>query len=505
MTEPTSSRTGASPSWPADPRPWVTLADSGAPLDSETRPLSRRRVLLPVVLGACLVLVLVALSGTAAARRLAEKEAVADAARRAGLLADAVVQPNLHEGLVQGKHKAIRVLDEAVQSQILDEGTVRVKIWTREGRIVYSDMKALMGQHFELGAEQQAVFTDHDPETRAEVSDLGERENFYEQGQGRLLEVYRPVWLPNGDPLLFEVYSKYDEVTDRSEQLWRGFAGITLSSLLALLVLMMPVLWRLTARVRQAQQQREALVERAVEASIDERRRIAGNLHDGVIQDLAGASLMVSSAAARAAAADQQELATTLRNASSSVRAGITSMRSLLVNIYPPNLETAGLDQTLEGLAVSLRGRDVDVEMDLDPLAARRLDLSQQQLVYRVAHETLRNANLHARARHVRVSLALEHSAVVLEISDDGAGFDATEARSATERGHFGLQVLADVAADAGADLAVASAPGAGTRWVLRIPTTATHHANERPRWMRVRSVRDADMVARRERGEVAY
>lgn len=460
--------------------------------------MNRRRVILPVVLGACLVLVLVAFSGSVAARRLAEKEAVADAARRAAMLGDVVVQPALRNGLPRGDRAAYLALDHQVRKFILnDPATVRVKIWTPEGRIVYSDMRALEGQEFPLTAEQRAVF--REPETRAEVSDLSERENFFEQGQGRLLEVYRPVWLPNHEPLLFEVYTKYDEVTARSGLLWRGFAGITLSSLLALLVLMMPVLWRLTARVRQAQQQREALVERAVEASIDERRRIAGNLHDGVIQDLAGASLIVSSSAARAASADQPELAASLRSASATVRAGITSMRSLLVNIYPPNLETSGLDQTLEGLAVSLRGRDVEVTMDLDPVAAQRLDLCQQQLVYRVAHETLRNANLHARARHVGVRLALEDSgAVVLDISDDGAGFDVCEARATPERGHFGLQVLADVAHDAGADLAVASTPGAGTRWVLRIPTADAHPSNGRPRWMRVRSVRDADMVAAR-------
>jgi two-component system, NarL family, sensor kinase len=261
------------------------------------------------------------------------------------------------------------------------------------------------------------------------------------------------------------------------------------------------VLWRLTARVRQAQEQREAFLERAVEASADERRRIAGNLHDGVIQDLAGASLMVSSAAARTGAAGEEELATTLRSASATVRAGIASMRSLLVDIYPPNLEQSGLDQTLDGLAVGLRGRDVDVSMEIDPQAARRLDLSQQQLVYRVAHETLRNANLHARPRHVWVSLTVEGSAVVLEVRDDGVGFDAEQARRWPEQGHFGIQVLSDVASDAGADLAVASSPGAGTRWVLRIPTAAQHRASERSRWQRLRSVRDADVV----RGDLVH
>jgi nitrate/nitrite-specific signal transduction histidine kinase len=104
----------------------------------------------------------------------------------------------------------------------------------------------------------------------------------------------------------------------------------------------------------------------------------------------------------------------------------------------------------------------------------------------------------------VWVSLTLERTAVVLEISDDGTGFDAAHARVSPERGHFGLQVLADVALDAGADLAVASAPGAGTRWVLRIPTLAPR-PSERPRWMRIRSVRDADMVSGHDRSEVAW
>ncbi len=504
MNTSSSSRPGLQPQWPADPRPWVTLVDSDAPPDADARPLNRRRVMIPVILGACLVLVVVALSGSAAARRLAEREAVADAARRATVLAEAVVQPALRNGLARQDPAAVREVHEVVTERVMsDDSIVRVKIWTPDGTIVYSDEQRLVGRQFDLPDEEWEVLTD--PKTRAEVSDLDGRENQFERGEGRLLEVYRPVWLPNRDPLLLEIYSKYDEVTDRTGELWRGFAGITLSSLLALIVLMLPVLWRLTARLRQVQEQREALVERAVEASIDERRRIAGNLHDGVIQDLAGASLVVSSAAARAAAAKETELATSLRGASSTVRAGITSMRSLLVDIYPPNLETAGLDQTLEGLAVSLRGRDVEVTLALDPHAAERLDLSQQQLVYRVAHETLRNANLHARPAHVEVRLSDEPTAVVLEISDDGAGFDAEAARAAPERGHFGLQVLADVALDAGADLAVASRPGAGTRWVLRIPTAAPSHTNERPRWLRVRSVRDADMVGRRERGEVAY
>ncbi len=451
-----------------DARRWTTLVDSSAVGAGDSAPMDRRRVLLPIIAGACLVLVLVALSGVVAARRLAEKESVNDAAQRAGVLADAVVQPALRDRLVAGEPRAFAVLDRAVRAHVLGDLSVRVKVWTPSGRIVYSDEPALVGRTFPLGAEERGVF--QRPETRAEVSDLSRPENRYERGKGRLLEVYRPVWTPHGDPLLFETYTPYTGVDARTSQLWRGFGGITLSSLLALIVLVMPMLWRLTTRVRLAQQHREALLEHAVEASTDERRRIAGNLHDGVIQDLAGASLVVSSAAASAAAADQPELADQLRQASTTVRRGITAMRSLVVDIYPPNLETAGLGAALDNLVSSLRARDIQVRVELDPAAEARLHLVHQQLVYRVVHETLLNAVRHADPREVSVDLSTRGRAVVLEVADDGRGFDVEQVRAAPEPGHFGLQVLADLARDSGTDLAVASAPGHGTRWLLRLP-----------------------------------
>ena len=420
-----------------------------------------------LVIGTCLVLLLVGLSGSVAARRLAEKQSVTDAAQRADVLAETVVQPALGDALAAGDPKAFAALDAAVRTHVLRRSSVRVKVWTPGGRIVYSDEPRLVGQTFPLGAEERDVFTH--PATHAEVSELAGPENFYERGQGRLLEVYRPVWTPRGDPLLFETYAAYDGVTARASQLWRGFAGITVSSLLALIVLMVPVVWRLTTKLRQSQQQREEMLQRTVDASTDERKRIAGNLHDGVIQDLAGASLMVASAAARAAAEGRSDLAAQLRTASATVRDGITAMRSLVVDIYPPNLETAGLCAALEDLVVSVGARAIEVAVDLDAHAAAELDLAHQQLVYRAAHEMLLNAVRHARAAHVEVSLCRRDEQTTLEVTDDGVGFDPDLVHRRPAPGHFGLRVLTDLAEDAGADLCVASKAGEGTRWLLQM------------------------------------
>ncbi len=100
---------------------------------------------------------------------------------------------------------------------------IRVKVWSRDGEILWSDEPRLIGDVFSLGPEEQEVI-EH-PATRADVSDLDEPENRYERGNGKLLEVYRPVWTPDGTPLLFETYARYDTVVARSGQLWRASPG----------------------------------------------------------------------------------------------------------------------------------------------------------------------------------------------------------------------------------------------------------------------------------------
>jgi signal transduction histidine kinase len=454
---------------PEDTAPaWVPVSAASDLDDVDAAPVSTRRVLGTIAAGTLVVLLLVGFSGSLAASRLAERESVHDAAKSTSQLAESVVQPVLSDGLLTGDAAAVAAMDAAIRDHVLGPSNVRVKIWTPDGRIVYSDESRLVGRQYPLGEDERDVFTH--PVTRAEISDLQRPENFLERGQGKLLEVYRPVWTPRGVPLLFETYAPYDDVTSRAGQLWRGFAGITVTSLLALILLLVPVVWRLLGRVRRSQLQRETLLRRAVDASSDERRRIAGTLHDGVVQELAAASLIVSVAAERATVVGQPALADQLREAASTVRAGIGSMRSLLVDIYPPNLATAGLLVALEDLTTGLHSREVDVTLDLSGDAADALGREQQRLVYRVAHECLLNTMRHSAAHHVMVTLRWEGDAVVLGLEDDGVGFDAAQVLAQPAEGHFGLRVLGDVAGDAGALLEVSTAPGRGTRWRLEVP-----------------------------------
>jgi two-component system, NarL family, sensor kinase len=445
--------------------PWILVA-AGTNVRSSEPLVHPRRVFLQVIAAALVVLVAVALVGVFASRRLAEAEAVTDAAKTADLLANAVAAPALTEGLLTGTPAAVTAMDKAIREHVLGNSIVRVKIWDPTGLILYSDAPALIGKRFPLGVEERDVLTN--PVVRADVSDLSAPENRLERGQGKLLQVYRPIWTPAGNPVVFETYARYDVVTARTGQLLRGFAGITLTSLLLLVVLLMPVLWRLLNRLKQSQLQREALLQRAVDASSEERRRIAGALHDGVVQDLAATSFTIGGAAEHAMSLGQPGLADEVRSAADTVRASIGGLRSLLLDIYPPSLVTAGLEAALNDLASTLRARGTAVLLDIGRVTG--LDAAGERLVYRVAQECLYNIARHAAATNVEVRLEREERHAVLAINDNGVGFDAPDLLANPKEGHFGLRVLGDVVADAGGELLLASAPGAGTHWQLRIP-----------------------------------
>lgn len=450
---------------------WVTLASPESEGSSEP-PLRMRRIVSQLLVGVLLVLIAVTVGGTLAARRLAEREAVNGAAKTADVLADVVVQPNVTDQLLTGDPESVAAFDDLVKERILTEDgdVVRVKLWGKDGTILYSDQPELIGETFPLEEEERDVLKD--PRTVAEISDLSHPENELDRRIGnKLVEVYRPVWSPSGTQALFEIYTPYDQVSKRTEQLWRGFAGVTLSSLLLFVVLLAPLLWHLLRRVRRAQRQRELLLERAVDASATERRRIAATLHDGPVQDLAATSFVIAGASAQARATGQTAVVDELGSVSASVRTSIRALRSLLVDIYPASLAQAGLGAALADLAQSVRAQGLEVRIDTDDDLG--LDPDQERLVYRVAQETLRNAAKHAAPCTVTITLYRvpeADDAVVLDVVDDGNGFDVAERVARPEPGHFGLQLLADVAQTGGALLQVASAPGRGTHWRLQVP-----------------------------------
>jgi signal transduction histidine kinase len=398
-----------------------------------------------------------------ALRGLGNAEALRDARQFATLAGQGIVEPTVAPGLLRGRPQAIAAVDRMVQERVLGERVVRVKLWAHDGRIVYSDEPRLIGTRFPLDAEKLDVL--RTGATKASLSDLSGPENRFERGQGDLYEVYLPIRAPDGTPLLFETYQRRSAVASTGRRIWMPFAALLLGSLLLLWLVQVPLAWRLGRRLQRTQAEREALLVRAVEASDDERRRIAADLHDGPVQDLAGISYSLSAAAQTGASPATRS---TLEQAAAGTRDAMRRLRSLLVEIHPPNLRASGLDAALADLLAPFRASGAETELKVD--ASLGLDEEAERIVYRAAAEALRNVERHARANRIAVSVERDEAGVQLVVADNGAGFAPEDRERRRVEGHVGLSLLEELAARAGGRLDVRSAPGEGTTFELELP-----------------------------------
>jgi two-component system NarL family sensor kinase len=407
--------------------------------------------------------------GVTIMRRTGTSEAIREAKQVTRLLGHGTVEPRVTAAVLNGDPRAIRSLDRLIHRRVLHDPIVRVKIWTPQGRIVYSDERRLVGASYPLGSGQQQALRTNGID--ANVSDLHEAENRFERGHGKLLEVYMPIRASNGRPLLFEAYQRFSSINESGRHLWLSFTPALLGALLLLGLLQLPLAWSMARRLRAGQRERETLLRKALEASDSERRRIARVLHDGVVQELAGVSYSLSAAAERAASNGDRSVEDALRNAATHTRDSMRELRSLLVEIYPASLHQAGLEAALRDVLAPLERHGLQTSLAVD----RSLELSEtsEAQVFRGAQEALRNVLVHAGASSVDVQVTREDALVKLVVSDDGRGFTSEFLSQRREEGHLGLRMLSDLAEEAGGRLDVGSAPGRGTRVQMEVPLHA--------------------------------
>lgn len=392
-----------------------------------------------------------------AARAAATAEATEQAAQATELLARAVIEPVLDDDLLEGDPRAIADVDEVVQQSVLGEQVLTVRIWSADGQVLYTDDLATIGSRFPLGPEEREVLATG--QAHAELSDLEKAENAEQTDFEQLLEVYVPVTDRDGHRMLFETYQATDRITATTDRIRAAFTPVVLGGL-ALLGLVQALLsWRLARRLERAQDEREALLRQALAASEHERRSIAADLHDGVVQDLVGVTFALDALAAGPGAP------VGIAPAASSTRAAVRSLRSLLVDIYPPNLAEVGLTAAVADLAASAQAGGLEVAVVIDPEV--ELDPARTAAAYRAIREALSNVRRHAGARRVDVTLTPGTAGVAtLTIRDDGVGFDPDDVPA----DHVGLRLLRDLAGSVGGSLQVRSAPGRGTTLAMELP-----------------------------------
>ena len=195
----------------------------------------------------------------------------------------------------------------------------------------------------------------------------------------------------------------------------------------------------------------------ATAAVLEERKRIARDIHDGVAQDLA----YILQQGRRLAA--QPQAPTAMGHIVIAADRALDESRHVIAA-----LERSGGEPLIDALratAIEAAGREGGrVEMDLDPTVA--VAARTQEVLLRVLREAIINAMRHGRAETIRVELRGD-PAVCLVVSDDGCGFDVD---AAAQAGRLGLRSMAARIAELGGDVTIASRPGSGTRVEVRLP-----------------------------------
>lgn len=207
----------------------------------------------------------------------------------------------------------------------------------------------------------------------------------------------------------------------------------------------------------------ENFVEQVIEAQELERRRLAGDIHDGISQRLVTLSYRLDAAAR---AVEPETVAEQLAAARELVALTLQEARAAISGLRPPVLDDLGLSGGLASLARSIPRVEIDVD-----LAETRVPDHIELALYRIAQECLQNVVKHAEADRARLTFAVDDGVARLEIVDDGKGFDTFEhPLGSDEMGGYGLLSMAERAEIVGGRLHIRSRPGAGTTVTAAIP-----------------------------------
>jgi signal transduction histidine kinase len=419
-------------------------------------------------------LVLVGAAAAIICVRLVQSEALRQAESGGENIATYLVEPLLTDEFNDGDPAAFQELDQKVRTRMSDESIQRIKIWSSDGLILYCDDHEQMGMQYPLEPADRAVLDSGG--VASDISDLAKSENVRDRQFGESLEVYAGIRDTRGRRLLVETYFTADQLHTDEAALISRIVPVVLVSVSVLGLLLVPLAFGLARRVTGYERERQAMVRLAVGASSAERRRVAGELHDGVIQDLAGVGYALSAVDGQLAALGEPftaaqigDLRGRLRTAQRLVIDDAVSLREVAGVEYAIDRGAADPVSALEKIAADLRDGGMRIEVNVG--AVPELPAGHRAALIRVGRESLRNAAKHAPGAAVALSLGTFGNRVVLTVTDDGPGFDPDSAPGPVD-GHIGLALLTDAAEGAGGRLELRSRPGRGTTVRMVLPLT---------------------------------
>jgi two-component system, NarL family, sensor kinase len=416
-----------------------------------------RHAILRFLAAGLVVLLVVAVPVTEWVRRVSHDIVVQDALDLTQRLADYAVTPGIIDDLRAGDPAALSKVKAGLAPWVTDETILRVKIWSPEGKVLYSDVSELIGKTFELEPWHKDLLAGGPPTVSVGVQ--AEEENIYEAGTGELVEVYVASHANERMPVLVEVYFDDEVLLGPQHHILLGMIPVLLIAMAVLQGAQLIPGIRLARQVQARQRERQAILQHAIEAGERERVRLAGALHDDILQDLAGLAYTLEPVgSAVAGPGPGPDPGTVLRHS-------IVKLRAVTSDLYSSPLNEDSLPSALGILVERSRNQGIATDLHVDPDPG--LDAAQATACHRIAREAMANIAKHARASTVHLALVRRGGEVTLSISDDGESFDTS---APAVPGHLGLRMMADVAESAGARLRMRSAPGHGTEITVVFP-----------------------------------
>jgi signal transduction histidine kinase len=350
-------------------------------------------------------------------------------------------------------------LREEIELSLLGGETTRVKLWTNDGTVAYSDEPRLVGLRFDLTPAAERAL--RGSPTFA-ISDHSEPAHALERPIGEVMEFFVPVHSRDGATVgVFEVEQRADALNASLGDVRRN-VWLAIGTGIGLLGIFMASLAVSSARVlNRRRRQAEHLLGSLFHAQEDERRRTVGALHDDVGQPLF--RLLYGLEGSRAKLPPDHPARRELEHLSELTRDIDRTIRSELRTLHRGVDEDLGLASSIEQIVdTAMAETDLVIDLDIGDVDASPLGQAPKIALVHAVREAIINVRKHANATHVVVELRCAPQGVVVSIRDDGVGARAPEG--------LGLVTTRERLEALGGRLKVTSTRGRGTVFRATVP-----------------------------------
>jgi signal transduction histidine kinase len=412
-----------------------------------------RRFVVAVLLATAVL----ALGTVAASRHVAEREALRDAEVTASKVAQDVAAKHVGGVRRDDDPAAAQRLGRAMRAQMREHSLRHVQLWDESGKVLWADRPSMTGRTFELSEPVRRLFGTTDA-----VTELTEGARAAPKGESTekgLVEVYVGAEDLSGKPFVFESYTSPDSLKDNTGIIFWEYVWVGLGSLVLFAGATIPMAVSVARRVDAAQRHRSEILRQALRSSRHERRRLAQDVHDGVIQDLSAVGYALPTILDRLPHDPESEKARRLGEQINGLLVeGVTSLRALATDLLPPDLEGLDLEVTLQELAARAQASGIEVTVHVDEDVDAEPDILS--MAHRCVREALQNVVKHSGATRAWVTVSQDGDLVRVRVVDDGRGLDGARY---DEPGHLGLKLLADMLRELEGDLALQPRAEGGT------------------------------------------